>query len=324
MTDLNIILPSKPKILSEDVFRGTYEIAGLYPGYGHTLGNSLRRIILSSLPGTAITSVKIEGVAHEFSTLPGLKEDTIMLILALKKVRFIMIGDEPKKVWLKARGVKALVARDIDTGGKLEIMNPDLPLAALTEKSANLNVEMTIERGLGYLAKETLQHDRSETGLIFLDATFTPIRRASYEVENMRVGNRTDYNRLRFMIETDGTITPHQALEKSIEIMIHQLKAVVGFKEPEPEEEMAVASEPANARVVPTEKKEQSEILKTRIEDLDLSTRVLKALADEGIRTIGGLVRKKEEDLLGISGMGEKGLREIKKALGNLGLNLRE
>ncbi|MBI2100257.1 MAG: DNA-directed RNA polymerase subunit alpha [Candidatus Vogelbacteria bacterium] len=324
MTDFNIILPSKPKILNEDNFRGAYEIEGLYPGYGHTLGNSLRRVILSSLAGTAITSVKIDGVTHEFSTLAGVKEDAIMIILALKKVRFIMIGDEPKKASLKIKGAKTVTAGDIETGGQLEAMNPDLPIATLTDKGATLNIEMTVERGLGYMSKEMIQKDRSEIGTIYLDAIFTPIRRASYEVENMRVGDRTDYNRLRFTIETDGTITPHDALEKSVNIMIHQLQAIVGFKEPKAEPEAAVGEEMGEKETSGPAKKEQSEALKTRIEDLDLSTRTQKALAGEGIRTVGGLARKKEEDVLAIAGMGEKGLQEIKKALGNLGLNLKQ
>jgi len=324
MIDPNIILPSKPRAVKEDARQGVYEIEGLHPGYGYTLGNSLRRIILSSLPGVAITSLKIDGVNHEFSTLPGVKEDVIMLILNLKKVRFSLIGDEPQVVTLNVKGVKEVTAGEIKVAGRAEILNPEQPLASLTDKSAVLKVELTIEKGLGYLPKEVLRKDKdkNEIGQIFVDAAFTPIVRSSYEVENMRVGDRTDYNRLRLFLETDGTLSPRQALERSIEIMIAQLKAIVGFKEEE-----APAAAPATEKTVETEavapNPAAEEALKTRVEDLGLSTRVAKALAGEGIRTVGGLARKKEADLAEISGLGEKGIVEIKQALANFGLTLK-
>lgn len=322
MIDSRIILPSKPKVVAEDALRGTYEIEGLHPGYGYTLGNSLRRIILSSLVGTAITSLKIDGAPHEFSTLPGVKEDAIMIILNLKKVHFRLNDDEPRKIYLKAKGARAVTAADLETDSQVEVLNPEAHLATLTEKSASLNIEITIEQGLGYLPKEILRKDRNEIGLIFVDAAFTPINRVSYEVENMRVGDRTDYNRLRLSIETDGTLSPHEALEKSIQIMISQLKAIVGFKEEE--EELEAEPSAATEKASAAEKvMDQGEALKTRIEDLDLSARVAKALSTAGIRTVGGLARKKEEDLADIEGLGERGIDEIKQALGNLGLALK-
>ncbi len=324
MSDYNIILPSQPKAISEDQFTGVYEIDGLYPGYGHTLGNSLRRIILSSLPGVSITSVKIEGVAHEFSTIDGVKEDVITLLLNLKKIRFSIAGDEPQVVTLSAKGIKSLTAGDIEVPGQVEVLNKDLVLAQVTDKSASLEIEMTIEKGLGYVPKEVLQKDKVEIGHIALDAIFTPIRRVNYEVEGMRVGERTDYNRLKISIETDGTITPHDALERSIEIMIHQLKAIVGFQEEEEEvieEEVPVAADSAED----TESKEEldNEALKTRIDTLELSTRTLNALNEASIRTIGGLAKKKEEDLLELEGLGQKGIQEIKRALSNFGITLK-
>jgi DNA-directed RNA polymerase subunit alpha len=324
MIDPNIILPSKPKIVSEDAIRGVYEVEGLHPGYGYTLGNSLRRIILSSLVGVAITSLKVEGATHEFSTLPGVKEDLIMIILNLKKVRFNIVGDEPQKISLDIKGAHDVKAGDIKLGGQVEILNKDQHLATLTEKNANLSIEMTIEKGLGYVTKETLQKEApDEIGRIFLDAAFTPISRVSYEVENMRVGDRTDYNRLRISIETDGTLTPHEALTKSIEIMIAQLKAIVGFKEEEVEEIKESKSEKKLTAKDEEMTAEQGDALKTRIEDLELSPRTAKALTNEGIRTVGGLARKHEEDLLEISGLGEKGINEIKKALSNFGITLK-
>lgn len=324
MIDSQIVLPSKPKIISEDELRGIYEIEGLYPGYGYTLGNSLRRIILSSLVGSAITSLKIEGASHEFATLPGVKEDVIMIILNLKKIRFKMLTDEPQKINLNIKGIKAVKAADLSVGGQVEILNPELPIATLGEKNAALNIEMTLERGLGFLSKETLRKDKNEIGLIFVDAAFTPINRVGYEVENMRVGDRTDFNRLRINIETDGTITPHEALEKSIQIMISQLKAVVGFKEEEVEEVEATTEEKAAASAEGKDDEEdKGDILKTRIEDLELSARTTRALTGAGIRTVGGLARKKKDDLSEVEGLGQKGIAEIEQALGNFGIALK-
>ena len=316
MSDYTIVLPSKPKIVSEADFTGSYEIDGLYPGYGHTLGNSLRRIILSSLLGSAVTSVKIAGVAHEFSVIPGIKEDAVTILLNLKKVRFNIVADEPQRLSLKAKGVKVVTAGDIKLPGGVEILNPDLIIANLTDKNADLDMEITAEKGLGFVPKEVLQKNRVDIGAITLDAIFTPIRRVSYEVENMRVGDRTDFNRLKIFIETDGTITPKQALEKSIEMMIHQLKAIVGFKE----EEVVVSlhKEEADSKVAVDE-----DSLKTRIETLDLSARTLNALSNANIRTVGGLARKKEKDILEIEGLGTKGLNEIKKMLETFGITLK-
>lgn len=320
MSDYNVASPSKPRIVSEKEFGGVYEIDGLYPGYGHTLGNSLRRIILSSLPGAAITSVKIDGVQHEFSTLEGVKEDVITILLNLKRVRLQMLTDDPVHMTLTVKGPKSVTAADITVPGQVTILNPEQPIAELTDKNMTLSIEMTVERGLGYVSKEVLQKDRVEIGVIALDAIFTPIRRVNYEVENMRVGDRTDFNRLRIFIETDGTLTAKEALERSIEVMINQLKAIVGFKE----EEIELPEEVPQEEVLEDDKKEiDSEFLKTRIESVELSSRTTNALIDANIRTIGGLVRKREEDILGIEGIGQKGLQEIKRALSNFGVTLR-
>ena len=317
MSDYTIVIPSKPKIVSEADFSGSYEIDGLYPGYGHTLGNSLRRIILSSLPGVAVTSVKIKGIEHEFSTIPGVKEDAITILLNLKKIRLNMVPNEPQTLTLKVKGVKDVTAGDIKVPGGVEIMNPEQVIATLTDKSADLDMEITVEKGLGFVAKEVLQKNRVDIGSITVDAIFSPIRRASYEVENMRVGDRTDFNRLKLFIETDGTITPKEALEKSIETMITQLKAIIGFKE----EDVILSAPEVEA---PMQKMGGDEdALKTRIETLNLSTRTLNALSNANIRTVGGLARKKEKDILEIEGLGGKGLSEIKEVLETFGITLK-
>lgn len=317
MSDYTIVIPSKPKIVSEVDFSGSYEIDGLYPGYGHTLGNSLRRIILSSLPGVAVTSVKIEGIDHEFSTLSGVKEDAITILLNLKRLRINMVGSEPQTLTLKTKGAKEVKASDLKLPGGVEVLNPDLVIANITDKSAELNMEITVEKGLGFVPKEVLQKNRVDIGSITVDAIFTPIRRVSYEVENMRVGDRTDFNRLKIFIETDGTITPKEALEKSIETMITQLKAIIGFKE----EDVILSSPESEASFSKAGADEDS--LKTRIETLNLSARTLNALSNANIRTVGGLARKKEKDLLDIDGMGAKGVAEIKEVLETFGITLK-
>jgi DNA-directed RNA polymerase subunit alpha len=322
MTDFNIILPSKLTIVSETDTKGTYEIDGLYPGYGHTLGNSLRRIILSSLPGVAITSLKIAGALHEFSVLDGIKEDVITILLNLKQIRFRVSTNEPQTITLSTKGPKIVTALDILAGGQVEILNKDFYIAEITGKNT-LNIEMTIEKGLGFVPKDIHQKSKTEVGTIAVDAIFTPIRRVSYEVENMRVGDKTNHNRLRISIETDGTLTPKEALSKSIEIMINQLKAIIDFKEIEEE----IKIEKSQNKTEEEEKKEDEDfvdILKTRIDNLDLSTRTLNALTAANIRTLGGLARKKIEDLLEVEGIGEKGINEIKKVLSKFGLNLKE
>lgn len=319
MLETNVTLPSKPRVVKEEDNHGIFEIDGLYPGYGHTLGNSLRRIILSSLPGAAITQVKIDGVEHEFSTLEGVKEDVITILLNLRRVRLTMHTEEPMTISLKKNGVGPVTAGDIDAPTQVDVLSKDQHICEITNKSTKLDIEMTVERGLGYVPREVHQKDKVEIGTIALDAVFTPIRRANYEVQNMRVGDRTDYNRLRLIIETDGSYSPREAMEKSIEIMIHQLKSVIGFQEDHseparetPEPEQTEAAEP------------DQEVLKTRIETLDLTSRTLQSLEEASIRTIGGLVRKKKDDILSLDGIGPKGLEEIEELLGKLNLKLED
>lgn len=320
MSSHSIILPSKPRIVKEDAVSGVYEIDGLYPGYGHTLGNSLRRIILSSIPGASITSLSIDGVKHEFSAINGIKEDVIAIILNLKKTRFKLHGDDLQKGTLHVKGARTVTAADISLPSQLEIMNKDQYICESTAKDVDLAIEITVEKGLGYVPREVLVKDKADIGTIVLDASFTPIRRASYEVENMRVGDRTDHNRLRLSIETDGTITPHEVLEDAIHTMITQLQSVVGFR-------AEVIDMPKEApQVVITDSSDSLDLTdasKVKIEDLGLSTRTENALVAASVRTAGGLARKSEEDLLSTDGLGEKGINEIKKALSDLGLMLK-
>lgn len=320
MSSHSIILPSKPRIVKEDAVSGVYEIDGLYPGYGHTLGNSLRRIILSSIPGASVTALSIDGVKHEFSSIEGIKEDVIAIILNLKKTRFKLHGDDAQKATLHIKGAKTITAKDITLPTQLEIMTKDQYICESTAKDVDIAIEITIEKGLGYIPRDVLQKEKADIGTIYLDASFTPIRRASYEVENMRVGDRTDHNRLRVTIETDGTITPHEALESSIHTMITQLQSIVGFRE----QVMDTTKEQVIVPSIETaESLDITDTSKVKIEDLKLSTRTENALVGAAIRTAGGIARKTEADLLAVDGLGEKGITEIKKALLDLGLELK-
>lgn len=328
MVESNIILPSKPRLVSEEGYKGVYEIDNLYPGYGHTLGNSLRRIILSSLSGAAITSIKIDGVDHEFALIDGVKEDVLNIILNLKRVRFKLTTDEPQTVTLKWKGVGTVHAKDIEVSGQVEVLTPDQFVCEVTDKKTELNMELYIQKGLGYVSKEEIQKEKMSIGHIALDAIFTPIRRVSYEVENMRVGDATNYNRLRIAVETDGTFSPREAVEKSIEIMILQLQSIHDFKGLDEKPQELIQAVEKEIKDVHDEKQsaegeDEKEVMKTRIEDLDLSTRTLNALTNAKIRTVGGIARKTSDDLLALEGMGDKGLQEIKRTLSNFGILLK-
>jgi DNA-directed RNA polymerase subunit alpha len=316
----HITLPSKPRVVSEEGMLGIYEIDSLYPGYGQTLGNSLRRIIFSSLPGAAITSVKIEDVSHEFATIEGIRESVMEILLNLKRVHFTLHGDEAQTIRLSIKGPKQVTAADFQTSSQVEIANPDQHIADIAGK-ISFELEATIERGLGYVPREVLTKEKADIGTIALDAAFTPIRRANYEVEDMRVGDRTDFNRLRVIIETNGTITPREALERSIEIMIHQLKAIIGFQE---EAEMPQSSRDMSGDALMGMSSESKDPAKMKIEDLELSSRTTTALSESGIRSVAGLARKSASQLKELDGVGEKAITEISEALARLGLSLKE
>ncbi|MES2931146.1 MAG: DNA-directed RNA polymerase subunit alpha [Patescibacteria group bacterium] len=314
--EYHITLPSKPRVVSEEGVQGVYEIDSLYPGYGHTLGNSLRRIIHASLPGAAVTSVKIEGVSHEFATMDGVRESVMEVLLNLKRVHFSLHGDEAQTISLSVKGPKQVTAADFKLPSQVEIANPDMHIADISGKVA-FELEATIERGLGYVPRETLTKEKVDIGTIALDATFTPIRRVNYEVENMRVGDRTDFNRLRMLIETNGTISPREALERSIETMIQQLSAVIGFQDSREE------SADSSSKAVADDKSAGKDPAKVKVEELELGGRVTTALQDAGIKSVAGLVKKTSAQLLELDGVGEKAVVDISEALDKLGLELK-
>lgn len=320
----NISLPQAPKLIEKpSENRAVFEIEEMHPGYGLTVGNALRRIMLSSLPGSAIVSVKIKGVSHEFSTIPGVMEDIVELILNLKQVRFKVHGDEPQNVHLKVKGEKEVRGKDIISPTQVEVVNPGVHIATLTSRDAVLEMEMQVENGLGYSAVESRKREKQEIGSMSIDAIFSPIRKINYEVENMRVGDRTDYNRLVIDIETDGTIMPEEALERSANILIEHYKIIAS-----PIRKIANKESNKEAKKEPvtlfSEESELENAEKMKIEDLKFSQRTQNALLSNHIKTVGGIVTLSEEGLLELEGLGEKAVKEIKKALGKLGLTLKQ
>ena len=323
-----IPLPQQPKIILEEGNRAVFEIEGLYPGYGQTIGNAMRRVLLSSLEGAAITAVKIEGVSHEFTTLPHVLEDMVELTLNLKRIRFRMHGAGPYTATLAVKGEKRITAGDIKTPSQLEVVNLEQPVATLTDKKAALIADLVVEKGVGYQPVEARQKERVEIGTIALDATFSPLRVITYDVENMRVGDRTDYHRIRFHIETDGSLSPREAFSRAAKVLAEQFTVLAGVFAAEEQPGRAAEARTPPEALTPAADAEgesfESQVLKKKIEELELSTRTRNALLTSGIRIVGALAKKSERKLREVGGLGDKGIVEIKKALGNLGLTLKQ
>lgn len=253
-----IPLPSQPKILEKKDNSAIFEIAGLYPGYGVTIGNSLRRVLLSSLPGAAVTQVKIRGVQHEFSTIPGVLEDVITILLNIKQLRFRLHTEEAQRAKLSVKGIKTVKASAFDVPTQAELVNKDAHVATLTAKSAALEIEILIERGLGYQPVESRKMGKLEIGTIAVDAIFTPVRKVSYRVESMRVGERTDFDKLILELETDGTLTPEEVFSQATDILVQHFTLLQEtFKEAE--KPLAI---PAVARKKPKTKKAKKAVVK--------------------------------------------------------------
>jgi len=314
----NILLPVRPFVEEETDRHAKIIIEGLHPGYGVTLGNALRRVLFSSLPGAAVTRVKIEGVNHEFSTISGVLEDILLVLLNIKQLRFKVFTDGPETISFESKGDGEITARDIKTPSSLEIVNKDQHIATITKKGAKLSFELTVERGVGYRAKEVLERERVGAGIIVLDAIFTPVRKVSYNVENMRVGTETDYNRLIMNIETDGTIAPRDAFLNAIDILIAQLSELKTFDAKDEYGELA-ADQTAAPEMV---KSREADFRLVSLDDVRLSSHTLNALSRAGFKTLGDLSDKKEEELRGLDGIGEKAMQEIHRELGNFGITL--
>lgn len=321
----SITLPQKPKYIPIDEKAGKFEIDGCYPGYGTTVGNALRRVLLSSLPGSAITSVKIKGVKHEFSTIPNVLEDVIQIVLNLKQVRLKSHKDEPVTVTLSVKGEKTVTAGMIKCPSDVEVITTDAPIATITNAKGELELEMEVENGIGYVPVDQQQRDKKEVGVIALDAIYTPIRRVNYTIENMRVGKRTDFEKIRLEIVTDGSVSPKEAFAQAVKILSDQFSVLTEIQEVAEETEVEIIEEAPAEAVVEVVAEAAEDPTKIEVAALkSLSTRTLNVLEKEGIATVGDIVKMTEEQVGGLEGMGAKGIKEIKKAIGDFGINLKK
>lgn len=299
--------------MADDYSYGRFVVEPLERGYGTTLGNSLRRILLSSLPGAAVTSVRIDGVLHEFSTIPGVVEDTTDIILNIKELAIRMYSDGPKVIRIEASGEGEVTGADIIHDADIEIMNPELHIASLDD-GARLVMEMTVERGRGYVPAERNKRPEQPIGVIAVDSIFTPIKRVNYTVEDTRVGQVTDYDKLTLEIWTNKTMRPDEASSLAARIMSEHLALFIGLTENVAPVEMTV------------EKGEdgRNKVLEMPIEELDLSVRSYNCLKRAGINSLGELVAKTDEEMMKVRNLGKKSLEEVKQKLAALGLSLRE
>ncbi len=307
----------KPKIeLVEVDEKGTYGkfvVEPLERGYGITLGNSLRRILLSSLPGAAVTSVYIEGVLHEFSTIPGVVEDTTEIILNLKQLALRIHSDEEKILEIEAEGPGEITAADIRADSDVDILNPQLHIATL-EEDGRLYMRMEANRGRGFVLAEKNKRDDQPIGVIPIDSIYTPIKRVNYSVENTRVGQVTNYDKLTLEVWTDGSIHPEEAVSLGSKILIEHLRLFVDLTEEGQDTEIMVEKE----------EDQKDKILEMTIEELDLSVRSYNCLKRAGINTVYELTTKTEEDMMKVRNLGKKSLEEVQEKLAELGLSFRK
>lgn len=302
----------KPEVksISKKENKQTFVIEPLMPGYGITLGNSLRRVLLSSLEGAAVTSVKIKGIKHEFSTIPGVKEDVIEIILNLKKLIFKVHSNEPQVLKLKEKGPKKVTAKDIKLTSEVEVVDPNLPIATLDNKKSDLEMEIIVEKGIGYLATEDRKDKSLPIGVIAVDACFTPVRKVSFEVENTRVGEIINLDKLILTIITNGVVSPEEALKKAAEILIQQFNYILEKPKPEKKEK----------RVIPVKEKPE-DIL---VEEIDLNDRTRNVLLKHKVKSVKDILELNIEGLKKIKGLGVTSLNEIKQKLNQLGYSLEE
>jgi DNA-directed RNA polymerase subunit alpha len=280
-------------------------------GYGQSVGNSLRRILLSSITGAAVTSAKFEGVSHEFSSIPGVVEDTTEIILNLKELKIKLFSPGPKTLRLSVKGERNVVAADIQAVADVEILNPQLHLATLTEDDANLDLEIEVAEGRGYAPAERNKREGQPIGIIPVDSIFTPVTQVKYSVESARIGQMTDYDKLIMEIWTDGRIHPEDSLAHASKILRDSLQIFINFEEEPIQQDDSVSEEEERLR----------ELLNESVEELELSVRSANCLKTANIKTIGDLVRKTESDMLKYKNFGRKSLNEIKEILGGMGLS---
>jgi len=311
----DLIRPKRLEVEKETLtpFFGKFIAEPFERGFGITIGNSLRRILLASLQGAAITSVKIEGVLHEFSTIPGVKEDVTEIILNLKEVRLKLHTEGPKIIRVKTEGPKSLKAGDILTGDAVEILNPEHYIATLS-RDAKLSMEMVVKMGRGYVPAERNKEENQPIGTVPMDAIFSPIRKVNYTVTNARVGQITDYDKLTLEVWTDGSLSPEEAVAHAAKILKEQLTIFITFEE---EEETEVVTPGGQEEI-----ERFNENLFRSVDELELSVRSANCLKHANIRLIGDLVQKTEAEILATKNFGRKSLNEIKDILSEMGLSL--
>ena len=311
----------KPKIeiaeISDDNRYGKFICEPLERGYGTTFGNSLRRMLLSSLEGAAVTSIRIDGVLHEFSTIQGVRDDVTNIVLNLKQLCLKMEGNEPKVIRIDAEGEKEVTAADIICDADIEVLNPDLHIATLNE-DGKLKIEMTVERGRGYVPADKNKKPDDTIGVIPIDSIFSPVQRVNYTVQDTRVGNVTDYDKLILEVWTDGSMRPEEAVSKAAGILVMHLKLFQNMDGIPEEEEVEETTFPEE------EEDTSSKVLDMTIEDLDLSVRSFNCLKRANINTVADLTAKTEDDMMKVRNLGRKSLEEVKKKLEDLGLSLME
>lgn len=315
-----IIIPSKIQALKEKDNESTIVIEPCFPGYGNTLGNALRRILLSSLKGAAITAIKTKGIDHEFSAIENIKESMIDIILNIKKIRVKSYSAEPVRLKLSHKGKGVISAKEIKANSEVEIINKDQKIAEATSKDANLEMELIIEQGMGYLPVEQRDGKDLEIGMIAVDAIFSPVIAVGYKIENTRVGQRTDYDKLILNVKTDGSIEPLDAIAKSAKILVDQFSILAGKEMIEKK-----IKEGKKQDEKPAEKKEEkpTKAAEKLVSELKLSTRTYNSLDKAKIRKVKDLIKKSEKNLLELEGFGETALKEIKKELKKLDLELK-
>lgn len=296
----------------------TFVVEPLHSGYGNTLGNSLRRVLLSSISGAAVTSFKIEGVTHEFTTVKGVKEDIVDVMQRLKAIRFRVYGDEPQQVRIVAEGKGVVTAKDIQVNADVEVVNPDQIIATIDDDKAKLVMDLVVETGRGYRTVEEGTAKKA-SDYVALDAIFSPVMRVRYKVENTRVGQMTDLDKLLLTVDTDGTITPRDAFEEAAAILVNQYTALAGKTRVESTEVMA-AGNPAAAVRLGDDSGDEPAALNTPIEDLNLSARTTNALVNNDIHTIKDLFSLSDAELRDLKGFGSKALDEVKEKLAELEL----
>ena len=311
------------KKTSGDALRkATFIAEPLERGFGLTLGNALRRVLLSSLQGAAVTSIKIENVLHEFSSLAGVREDVTDIVLNVKQIALRMQGDGPKRLQLSATGPAEVKAGDIAVSGDIEVMNPDLVICHL-DQGATLNMELTADTGKGYVAAAANRPADAPIGLIPVDALYSPVRQVSYKVENTRVGQELDYDKLTLTVETDGTVTPEDAIAYAARILQDQLQLFVHFDEALAQSAQLIGMAPATAASESSSDNNQiNRFLLKKVDELELSVRLANCLKNDNIIYIGDLVQKTEAEMLRTPNFGRKSLNEIKEVLSSMGLRL--